>query len=644
VDDEGNYSKTNSASVTYVVFAPMTVHTNGEGTVTPNYDGEMLQIGSTYSMTGKSPVRGFGLQTWTDGSNNVVTNKATVKFVMASNLVLTANFGDVMPPNLRVTAGVTNSNGDPNSIILFGKASDNVAVAVVSYRINDSAVISAPQSSTTNGWNSWAVVINNLFPGQNTISIFATDTSSNNSAAVPVTVQNDTAPNKLANRSAVVAPSDSTSYSIAFGNKTFSQSSADTNHLNAVGKYSYQASGGNASLKINYTAPQGAAAEDTRAFKLTFLTPATALYSTTIVVETNVVTVDTNVVPSVTNSYATNLTMTNFGYMYFDRAPQLAPSKLAYQLYYFIDKNATNGFGSLFEKKTFDAYSLLSPETSAGKFKYTRYSPLSGLIKLTETNGTGYIIVNYASTNDGTYHSENYDNSGNTNNTGAGRFLISSQQAGGNAPASVTNQSFQIFSGSENFNVTLGADTYSQATTSTNFDNAVGSYSYSRPETNIGQMDLTVTEPPTLAGNTNSARLIFVNSNAGLITNEDSTLSTFSMVTATNFALTSVDSNAFTLYFSGSYFPSQLSFTNNNFILEIPSFSGTYTFSGTNTYNVFSPQGSMVRLDYINDSTNVNIEFMQFNFTSTNSGSFFGTVFDESTNFLFTEQGTFHRN
>jgi hypothetical protein len=641
VDDAGNYSKTNSAKVTLVAFALMTVHTNGAGSITPNYDGQMLQIGSTYSMKGKAATKGEGVQSWTDGSNQVVTNNATVKFVMASNLVLAANFGDVTSPTLRVSSATTNSNGDPNSIILYGRASDNVGLAGVFFQLNTGAFQSAPTNSTTNAWSNWAVVIDNLAPGQNSINLYAIDTSTNKSLIVPLVVQHDTALPRIANRSAVVVPLDSTSYQLNFGKQTFSQYATDTNHANAVGKYSYHSSGGGATLKTRFTAPAGAAAEDSRTFRLTFASPTTAIYSTPVEVTTNVVTIDTNVVPPVTNSYPTNVTISSLGYMYFDTPPQLAPSKLAYQLYYFIDNNATNGQGALFDKKTFDAYALTGPETRAGKFKYTRYSPVGGLITLTGTNGAESFVLNYTSTNDGSYHSEDYDRDGNTNSISQGRFLISLQQPGGNAPVTATNQAFTIYSGTENFNVVLGTGTYSQDTASTNFDNAVGDYLYSRPDTNIGQLELTTAEPPNLAGNTNSARLIFVSPTTGLLTNEDGSLSTFSLSTATNFTLTSVDNHAFALYTPSSFFPTLLSFTNSDFTLVVQDIFYSITYTGTYNYAVFSPKGSMMHLYYLNDSTNYGNDWLQFNFATTNNGSFYWTFFDQTTNYLSGGQGSF---
>lgn len=72
----------------------LSVLTNGNGLVSPNYNGALLQIGLTYSMTATAG-SGFVFTNWTGGTNlplTVLTSGPTLTFVMQTNLILQANF------------------------------------------------------------------------------------------------------------------------------------------------------------------------------------------------------------------------------------------------------------------------------------------------------------------------------------------------------------------------------------------------------------------------------------------------------------------------------------------------------------------------------------------------------------------------
>jgi uncharacterized repeat protein (TIGR02543 family) len=88
VDTSGNLSTTNKVSFLYVLTAPLTVLINGNGTVSPDYNGVMLDVGVNYEMNARAG-SGFVFTNWT---GSLTTNGATLKFTMASNLTLTANF------------------------------------------------------------------------------------------------------------------------------------------------------------------------------------------------------------------------------------------------------------------------------------------------------------------------------------------------------------------------------------------------------------------------------------------------------------------------------------------------------------------------------------------------------------------------
>src|ERR1039457_234138 len=171
VDTVGNFSTTNKASLVYILSASLTVSTNGNGTISPNYNGALLQIGSTYTVTATASA-GFGFTGWTGSST---TNGATLKFLMASNLTFTANFVDTARPTNGISSPTANQHWSNAVFTVSGKARDNVAVANVFYSLNGSGWAPAV---TANNWTNWTAEVT-LTPGANTIQAYAMDTVGN---------------------------------------------------------------------------------------------------------------------------------------------------------------------------------------------------------------------------------------------------------------------------------------------------------------------------------------------------------------------------------------------------------------------------------------------------------------------------------
>lgn len=90
-DTSGNASPVVSRAVTYVVVSPFTLHITGNGSVSPNPSGDLLDVGAEYKLTAK-PLTGDVFSNWTDSADDVLATTEALTFTMESNLVLYANF------------------------------------------------------------------------------------------------------------------------------------------------------------------------------------------------------------------------------------------------------------------------------------------------------------------------------------------------------------------------------------------------------------------------------------------------------------------------------------------------------------------------------------------------------------------------
>lgn len=89
-DTSSNVSATVARTVTFIVLSPLTLTVNGSGTVSPNLNGQSLDVGADYKFTAK-PGPGQVLSNWVADGVEIATTP-TLTVTMQSNLMLVANF------------------------------------------------------------------------------------------------------------------------------------------------------------------------------------------------------------------------------------------------------------------------------------------------------------------------------------------------------------------------------------------------------------------------------------------------------------------------------------------------------------------------------------------------------------------------
>jgi len=171
-DAFGNRSLTNGISFTYVVTAPLTLKTNGNGSINPNLAGKQLEIGTQQTLSA-APAPGWVLANWT---SNLLppTNRNPLVFTMVKDLVITANFVDAQKPALVVSSPVANSIVNDPGVQLAGMVTDNGGAVQLRWRLD-----AGPwQGVSANGAFKANLQLN---PGVNVLSVCAVDQAGNSS-------------------------------------------------------------------------------------------------------------------------------------------------------------------------------------------------------------------------------------------------------------------------------------------------------------------------------------------------------------------------------------------------------------------------------------------------------------------------------
>ncbi len=162
-----------SLKFTNRVFAPLAVLVAGRGTVTPNYHGQLLEVGKRYTMTA-TPAAGFSFTNWT---GSLTTNHPVLSFWMQSNLTFTANFTDITRPTVLITNPLAHARLTNTVVTFRGTAGDNLALDRVEYQLNNGPF------QTATGTSNWAATVN-LPAGTNVFRVRSFDTADNESLPV----------------------------------------------------------------------------------------------------------------------------------------------------------------------------------------------------------------------------------------------------------------------------------------------------------------------------------------------------------------------------------------------------------------------------------------------------------------------------
>jgi hypothetical protein len=144
-----------------------------------------------------------------------MSSNPTLTFIMESNLVITANFKDITPPTVTITAPKANAKFSNTVINVTGTASDNVGVTAVGVKLNGNDWV------TANGTTSWSTNLMTVASGPNTVQAYAMDAAGNISKTNVVKflgeLPPDWAPVSIAGSTVLVRPNSGDHVTASFG-------------------------------------------------------------------------------------------------------------------------------------------------------------------------------------------------------------------------------------------------------------------------------------------------------------------------------------------------------------------------------------------------------------------------------------------
>jgi len=372
VDTSGSFSLTNTVKLDYILSAPLTVQIVGEGKLTPNYNGQLLAVGSSYTMKAAG-TNGFAFYYWSGGVP--MSANSTLTFTMASNLTIIANFKDVTPPvKPTITFPTANQKWSNSVITVTGKASDNVGVAKVWVQINDGGWTAG---ETANGFTNWSAANLRILFGTNILQACAVDAAGNVSTTNEVKFIGVVAPMSLAGYAATAKPSGGKpTIAMTWGDSTWAQTGTgdDTNANDyCAGSYTYIQTGSNSALLTNVDIGMMSALGTT-----------------------NVTTVELRFTSATTANYAWSSEHdSGSGTMTFSQVSNLVPATLAGKTVQFNVNNVAGVVKHYGSDGTFTSIEA-NGSTHYGTYTFTQYSPIVAIIQGNYTDPDEAGAVEYA--------------------------------------------------------------------------------------------------------------------------------------------------------------------------------------------------------------------------------------------------------
>jgi hypothetical protein len=629
-------SATNKVNIIYAVeiAVSVTIYPTNGGSVTPDYNGKLLQIGDRYKMTAKA-ANGFKFYGWgIFNPNDAFVTNPQLSFPMQSNLSIHALFLDIGRPLCVITYPAVKHSVSNSPINATVRASDNVGVTAVGYQLNGGGWNT--NATSADGTN-WSIASLTLKPGANTLQAYAKDAAGNVSLTNSVQFNyvagtqppptGSLAPASLSGLAAEVvgATGDNgieSPFQISFGVSTFAQNTADTNETFVAGNYSYTVLSSNtAQLLLTAVAPP---------------TEADGTTTTRILVFTNS-----------TTCVFTNDSDASVGYVTFSNAPSFVPSTSSFITVRSVDSsNPQMIMTTVFGAGVFTNYSGFGTASQAasgwGTCSVQQFSPLAAVLRMNYTNDTDAGMINYtetsfSTTNAGTYCSLGLEESGDAAYISAGTFTIlrtASPQAG-NAPASITGKTANVSSpDSRRFSVSFGDCTYTMFDSNANDENSnVADYTYMKTGANTALLVSTTVMPPSDGSNSSMGAqvLTFTSSGGGTAVSADdpSKISNFTLSTANNYAPTSLAGKSLNSSSGGA-----IKFGDDGTLTWTKS---GQTYPADYTYAQYSPVGGMMVV-YHSDGS---LSFVQLQFTGATAGSWYQTDYDNTGTFEDVSVGTF---